>query len=270
MTRFSFGCTWSNFVGFGNALANFQVNVASDVNGLRLVGAVMNGETSFSTPHGFYAGSSSTHSEAILESCSFGVTVAHGTDDIGWNNVPSLHWRLVNCLFTTIQAMPGSSDFSAPCYGSWIRVQKYNQTAGDHRTFTTTGTIKTDTSIFRTASPSARCTPNSSGYKLNSPSKKMPANSGQTITAAVYVRKSAAGDGAAYTGNQPRLIVRRNPGIGITSDTVLATYSSGTGSFNQISGAAATLTGDGVLEFYVDCDGTAGWINVDDWTFTVA
>jgi hypothetical protein len=26
-------------------------------------------------------------------------------------------------------------------------------------------------------------------------------------------------------------------------------------------------TADGVLEFFVDFDGTAGWINVDDYSF---
>ena len=74
------------------------------------------------------------------------------------------------------------------------------------------------------------------------------------------------GDGAAYNGNQPRLIVRRNDAIGITSDTVLATYSAGTGSWNQLSGTTAAFSDDGVAEVIVDCDGTAGWTNIDDWS----
>jgi hypothetical protein len=61
---------------------------------------------------------------------------------------------------------------------------------------------------------------------------------------------------------------KANPSIGIGTnlrDVVIATYSAGTGAWNSISGTTAAVTGDGVLEFYIDCDGTAGWVNVDDW-----
>jgi hypothetical protein len=91
---------------------------------------------------------------------------------------------------------------------------------------------------------------------------------GGTITINAYVRKSATGDGAAYNGNQPRLIVRANPVAGITTDTVLDTMTVGTGTWEQLTGTTAAVDADGALEFYVDCDGTAGWINVDDWTVT--
>ena len=74
------------------------------------------------------------------------------------------------------------------------------------------------------------------------------------------------GDGAAYNGNQPRLMLRRNAAVGITSDTVLATSSAaGDGAFEVLSGTTVAASDNGVMEVYLDCDGTAGWVNVDDW-----
>ena len=89
--------------------------------------------------------------------------------------------------------------------------------------------------------------------------------SGGTVAISAYLYKSAIGDGAAYNGGQPRLIQRANPALGLDSDVVLATYSAGTGAWNQISATSSVANDDGVLEFIVDCDGTAGWVNVDDW-----
>lgn len=87
-----------------------------------------------------------------------------------------------------------------------------------------------------------------------------------TVSVTVSTRRSAAGDGAAYNGNQPRLIVLANPAVGIASDTVLDTHTAADGTWEQLSGTTAAVTDDGYLDFIVDCDGTTGWINVDDWT----
>jgi hypothetical protein len=111
-------------------------------------------------------------------------------------------------------------------------------------------------------------TPSSAASKLASAPRGalgmlVEVSSGVAKTVSCPVRKSAAGDGAAYTGNQPRMMVRANPALGLTTDTVLATYASGTGSFNTMSGSTPTPTDDGEFEVYFDCDGTAGWINVD-------
>ena len=42
------------------------------------------------------------------------------------------------------------------------------------------------------------------------------------------------------------------------------------GDEQQLTGAAAAVTDDGVLEFYVDCDGAAGAVFTDDWTASAA
>lgn len=45
---------------------------------------------------------------------------------------------------------------------------------------------------------------------------------------------------------------------------------SNTGVWSTLSGTTPVATDDGVLEFIVDCDGLAGFINLDDWTFAGA
>ena len=152
----------------------------------------------------------------------------------------------------------------------FVSSQKHDQTNGNQRWWNPYGTGSIDTSIYNNASPSLRITPSSSTIKMASAPMnygfKAAVASGATITPTVYVRKSVVGDGTAYNGNQPRLIVRKNAAAGISSDTVLATYASSGGSWNALSGATAAVTDDAVLEFIVDCDGTTGWINIDDFS----
>lgn len=156
---------------------------------------------------------------------------------------------------------------------AFIGFEKYNNTAGDHRTEMTYGQIKTDTTIFNNASPSMRLTPNSATNKLESAPRYngrtgilVAVPNGASANVSAYVRKSVVGDGAAYNGNQPRMIVKRNDSIGVTADTVLATYSAANGSWNQMIGTTPVATDAGVFEIIFDCDGTAGWINIDDVT----
>jgi hypothetical protein len=154
-----------------------------------------------------------------------------------------------------------------------VRITAYNQTAGDHRTYissTTLGNtgsiIQTDATYYRTAAPSVKMTSKSATIKLESGVKKFPIRSGQTASISVYFRKSAS-----YNGNQPRMVLKRNDALGITSDTVLVTSTASNdvdtppGTFTLLTGTTPTVTANGVFEVFVDCDGTAGYINLDDW-----
>jgi hypothetical protein len=130
-----------------------------------------------------------------------------------------------------------------------------------------TYTIIKDTTIYPPgATTSIRVTPSSSTVKADTGGpgygKFCETRSGATTTVPVKIYKSVAGDGAAYNGNQPRLIIRRNDLAGYTADTVLTTCSSANGIWESISGTTATVPQNCILEFAVDCDGTAGWINV--------
>lgn len=96
----------------------------------------------------------------------------------------------------------------------------------------------------------------------------VPVANGQTVAISVYTRRSAVGDGTAYVGLQPRLILKANPALGVATDTVLDTHTAADGSWEQLTGTTPAATDDGAFEFVVDCGGTAGWINVDDWAVT--
>jgi len=118
---------------------------------------------------------------------------------------------------------------------------------------------------------SLRGAPQTSGAgRLESASKgrgiQKKATNGAATSISVWVRTSTVGDGAAYNGDAPRLIQRANAALGVTNDVVLATSAGSAGTWTQLTATSSVPTDDGVWEFVVDCDGTAGWVNVDDWT----
>jgi hypothetical protein len=74
----------------------------------------------------------------------------------------------------------------------------------------------------------------------------------------VRARKSAT-----YNGNQPRLICKANPALGIDADVVLDTMTVAVGNWEELTATSPVATGDaGVLTVVVDCDGTAGYVNI--------
>jgi hypothetical protein len=146
-----------------------------------------------------------------------------------------------------------------------------NKTLGLTTTYLTYGERAMDNSIAKTGVqlPSERLTPYSINRKLKSGSKFVALDGNDYTTVSVLVRKSVGTGGeTAYNGNNPRLILKRNPSMGINSDITLNELSN----LNDVSGAFVSLSAEtpvvnntGLLEFYVDCDGSQGWINVDDW-----
>jgi hypothetical protein len=120
--------------------------------------------------------------------------------------------------------------------------------------------------VGETASPSERLTPQSPTIKLRSGSKFVALNQGEFATISVFARSSRQDiNGVAYNGNPPRLMLKRNASMGIDEDVVLARLYSLSNAFSKLEGVTPVVTDNGVLEFYVDCDGTQGWINIDNW-----
>lgn len=175
-----------------------------------------------------------------------------------------------NCTSNDTSLVTSQTALSA---WSMISFQKFNGTAGNHKTYMTNGIISIDTTIFDIGPASQRLTPlTGSGSNLKSALLSTPVANATSVTFTIKVRCSttSAGDAASYNGAAPQLWVRRNFAAGITADTSLATMSSTylPGNANQglwatVSGTTATVTGDNILQFYVTCDGNAGWINVD-------
>lgn len=203
-------------------------------------------------------------SEIVFDSCTFGnLTTASNFLAIS-SSVRNFDCTFRNCSIGETVSIANQSNLASNSYfQSSIKFDKFNNTSGSHRTYKQYGRTESDQSTFRTAAPSEALLPNTASLKLPSGSKKLAVASGTTATVNVYVRKSAT-----YNGNQPRLIVKANSIAGITTDTVLDTMTVGTGTWEQLTGTTATVSDDCVLEVYVDCDGTAGTVNVDDWSVT--
>lgn len=153
---------------------------------------------------------------------------------------------------------------------SYVSFNKYANTSGDHRVykpfslnnaiFTEAPYLATDSTTFNTAAPSEKMVPKSASIKLESSVKRVAVASGQTATITVYVRKNAA-----YNGNAPRLICKQNDSAGYTADTVGDTHTAAADTWEQLSYTTSAVADDCVLEFVIDCDGTAGAVFVDDW-----
>lgn len=164
---------------------------------------------------------------------------------------------------------------SAPFFttSSFVAISKYGGTAGDYRIFKPTcpvastysfcPSIQTDQTVYHTAAPSEKLNPLFSSVKLESSVKRFAVTSGSTASVGVWVYKSAA-----YNGNQPRLIIKRNDIAGYNVDTTGSVMSTGTGAWENLTTTIAAAVDDIVLEVVVDCDGTTGSTYVDDWTAT--
>lgn len=259
-------CVLDTLTLFGNTTDN--IAVAASLSNVQFKSVVSNGDSTFSTTNAIRNTVASVIVDATFDNCDFstasGIKTAH-TNDINVGNTQTRYAIVArNCKFGAATTVATPSLMSAT---GFISSASHNQTAGSHKTWFAGGRVEIDAAVFNTAAPSVLMTPTSASTKLPSglPGQGMQVAvaSGAAVTTSVAVRKSAS-----YNGNQPRLIQRANPALGQNSDVVLATYSAGTGSWNNLSASSSTPSDDGVFEFYVDCDGTAGAINVDDWAAT--
>lgn len=81
------------------------------------------------------------------------------------------------------------------------------------------------------------------------------------------------GSAVTYNGDQPRMINRQNPYMGVQADTVLGTASLSAGTWGQFCATLPTAPTDGEFEIVVDADQTftsnvGGSINVAEWSCT--
>ena len=144
----------------------------------------------------------------------------------------------------------------------------HNQVTGSYRIFTKSGVLQTDTTYFTSLPESLRIIPGTTIVKSITPNIRIPVRSGNTCTVSVKVRKSAAPD-AVYNGSQPRLMYVFNPAAGNFAETVGATATAASnGAWETLTYTTPAVNNDCVLEFYVDCDGSTGFLNVDDWSTT--
>lgn len=253
------GLVISGVTAFGNQLANtgsngpsawiYWKNVTADAGTIQIA-TVGYGVAAYS-------------SYIFLDNCTFGSTNTHATGDISY--IVASEFGEIYTRNTSLLSPNTVGQQANMLWNSMVRIQRLNTTAGNHETFKKFGKINIDTVIVNSGTKSTRMTPNSALVKLESGPIKFDIGNGQVATITAYVRKSVAGDGTAYNGSQPRLIQKANPALGLNNDVVLATADNTfNGAFKVLSGVITAPTDDGVIECVIDCDGTLGWINIDD------
>ena len=264
------GITLSGVNTFGNITAGIYCGASAYYGLLTIKSATTNAGTTLTEPYGLFFNGNMDY--AVIQDSSFGFTQAH-TGDVRIASSNLIRATLHNCKFS-VAGTPISNYVSQleNVNNQWgLASMNHDQVQGDNRLYTRYGIIRTDTTIFKSQSPSQRITPNSATWPLNSASKFVAVTNGNSVTIKVYIRTSSTsfGDSNSYNGSLPVLLLRSNPSIGITNDTTLYTMTPNlSGTWEQFVGTTQAVTGDGVLEFLIECDGTLGWINVDDWSTT--
>lgn len=250
---------------FGNASQNIQF-VASAGRTVFL-NPIANGDTTFATTNGifFNSGTNAIWGEIQIKGGNFGtvggIKTAH-TNDFNINASPMfMRLTMNNTILASATEILNVTFISQ---SSFIASQAHDQTTGNHKTWKAYGILARETGTVHTGSQSLKMTPNSASRKLESSSFLVAVANGATLTPTVYVYEDAS-----YNGARSRLILKRNDAIGVTSDTVIDTATaSSDAAWEGLTGTTAAATDDGVMEFVVDCDGTAGNLFVD--SFSVA
>lgn len=258
-----------DFIGNSTAAYNPMATSTAISSSVTFTSCTFRGRTSFNQPAGLLLNNAyASPLRVTFNSCTFGTTIAHTTSDISITTLQPGNIIFNNCTFSSTTEFSASTHTFLNDEGSF-QIQKKDGTS-DNVMYVRQAIITSDTSIYRTASPSIRLTPKSSTIPCTTKllSFKTYVNNGQTCTPTVYVRESVVGDGTDYNGNRVKLYVKANVNLGITTDTLLDTATiSSEGAWEALTGVTASVTDDCVLEFYVVCDGNTGWINIDDYSY---
>jgi hypothetical protein len=260
----SFSVVFNTVTLFGNTTTNLDLGTGEA--NLTFNSLTSNGDTTFSTTNGIIVGTQRNVSPIYINSGDFstvaGIKTAH-TNDINFSLIGTYVAMYLNNTKLGAATEIASLTTNAT-EGSFISSQKHDQTAALHKTFKKYGILLIETGTVHTGSQSVKMTPNTASKKLESGSFLAAVASGATVTPSIYVYE----DGT-YNGARARLIVKRNDAIGITSDTVLDTRTGAAdATWELMTGTTASATDDGVMEFIVDCDGTAGNVYIDSASVT--
>lgn len=273
--------TFDTVVMFGNN--NYNLDINCNVNSLYLRNMTIDGDiVTYRTDKGLFWDASYIGYNVWIINCTFGLSTPHSTADwyfnsscfgnILGNNVYLNDWTTwTEAKYATWRST--TANFLNARAASRIGVTKWNQTSGLHKMLYTYGQIQSDSTFYKTSSPSERLSPvavtTTYRFYLESSPKRCAIMNGRNTVVSVWVRTSVVGDGAAYNGNRAKLVLKASPGAGIPDDTVIDTATvASDGAWEQLSGPTPTVSDDAVLEFVVQCNGTAGFINTDDWSVT--
>ena len=147
---------------------------------------------------------------------------------------------------------------------------KHNNITNSYKQWNGVGVIQSDITNYSGVTQSIRMTPSNASYKLNTPLYKVAVDSGNICTVSVNIRKSTLGDGILYNGTQPRLMYHYNALSGNYSETIGTVSTVGAGVWTTLTYTTPTVLNDSVLEFYIDCSGSAGWVNYTNWASSIS
>lgn len=169
-------------------------------------------------------------------------------------------YQFNNCTFNTGILSSTLANYQSETFlETGFAAMKVEGVSNNHLRWTPAGKISADTVRYYSSNLiSEKLEPISETKKLRCGSKLVPVNSGDSYTIGVYVYS---------TSPTPRLMLKRNPSLGYASDTVLATTST-TNSWALLTGSIPDAARAGIFEVYVDCSGTSGSVNVDNWSLT--
>lgn len=261
-------CTDSRINGitaFGCATAGVLNNAIWD--NTVVDGMVTNAGTTNTQPVGFASGVTSAYINSYIQNSSFGVTTPHAASDILCSTQAGSLILVDSTLASTTQVSSQSSMQKSAS----VRLQKSGGVAGANPGYWKSGRSSTDAVIYDTSPYSMRLTPSSATLKLMVPFGSFNVASGSVVTITCKIRKSVVGDGVAYNGNQVRWWLKANAAAGSSydSDILMATTSGAAGSWETLSYTLpSAVTDNTAFSMYFDCDGTAGWVNIDAFTVT--
>lgn len=273
------------------AFENTQANICFGLRGVMVINLnadnwILNGGDTYYSQYNLEIGQMG-YVQGKITNLSSGETVANTIADIGYTQrtlgyawggwICGSDLLLVNPVLSSVTKVSisgiGVLDYVNMAKIFNLKITKYQGVAGSEWAILKGTKIEKDTLIYKIASPSTKMTP-LIATKMESSSKKVIVASGNTVSISTWVRESVIGDGTDYDGDRIRLILKANPSCGIASDVVLDTATVlSEGEFEELLGTTDAVTADGVLEFVIDFGGTgwtAGWVNVDDFSATVA
>lgn len=262
---------------FSNTSRDLQLDTQTSTNHfrIRLQDWVCNGNVGgagTTSPRGILLNGNAV--DVIFNNCSFGATVAYGTDNISLataNDVKQMVFN--NCSFGTGTFISGSGSGTAMRFDSYLKFVNFNEDPDDQRAYFPYGLQTKDVVITNTAPQSVRLAPVSNTVPLQSDMIYIPITAGDALDISIAMRMSAAGDpsGANYNGSvNPSLVLLANPSVGIDADVTLDTMSVAVGNWETLTGTTAVATNDGVLTIVSRGQGTTGWWNMADLEVAVA
>jgi hypothetical protein len=256
---------------FGNSTSTLQVTGFSNINTIFKNCSFWGGTTEV-TPTLISRNSNvygQTMNRLFFDNCRFGMDYNGNISNFSSAILPlngAQNGYFNNCLFSGTEAStPG---FPLERFIGYVSTN-HNGVTGAIRTFKSSCILVKDTTITDSGNPTIRIIPQSTSFNAVSDIYRIPVKAGNLVTVSINIRKSASPD-TAYVGSQPQLIYLYNPASGNQTNTIAATCSSVNGVWETLNYTTPSILTDTVLEFYILCNGSSGFINISSFKTNVS